>query len=152
MLARLIPLFVLMPMIELALLWIIAQHTSFLFTFALIITTGVIGASLAHRQGIQCLSRIQHELSQGHLPGDSLVDGLMILIAAVVLITPGVLTDFLGFCLLVPPIRVVLKRLVVARFKHRIVVSGFSTSPQQKTEFDDVIDVEHRPTDSSETD
>ena len=89
--------------------------------------------------------RIQKELSQGQLPGDSLVDALMILVAGAVLITPGVITDILGFSLLVPPIRVVLKRLVIARFKHRIVVSGSSSPSSGGTAFEDIIDVEHRP-------
>lgn len=147
MLARLFLLFVLVPMVELALLLVIAQHTSALFTFGLILVTGVAGAWLARREGTQCLTRIQGELSQGQMPGDSLVDGLMILVAGVMLITPGVLTDLLGFSLLIPPVRAVLKRLVVARFKHRIVVSGFSSGMRSDGNFDDVIDVEHRPAD-----
>lgn len=145
MLARLLLLFILVPMVELALLLVIAQHTSALFTLGLIIVTGVIGASLARREGLQCLSRIQGELSQGHLPGDSLVDALMILIAGALLITPGVLTDLVGFSLLAPPIRAVLKKLVVARFKDRIVVSGFSVNAQRGADMGDTIDVEHRP-------
>lgn len=145
MLARLLLLFILLPMVELALLLLIAQHTSALFTLGLIVVTGVIGAWLARREGTQCLSRIQKELSQGQLPGDSLVDALMILVAGAVLITPGVITDILGFSLLVPPIRVVLKRLVIARFKHRIVVSGSSSPSSGGTAFEDIIDVEHRP-------
>ncbi len=75
MLARLLLLFILVPMIELALLLLIAQHTSALFTLGLIVFTGVLGAWLARREGTQCLSRIQTELSQGQMPGDSLVDG-----------------------------------------------------------------------------
>ncbi len=146
MLARLLLLFILLPMVELALLLVIAQHTSPLFTIGLIIVTGVVGAWLARREGTQCLSRIQAELSEGQLPGDSLVDGLMILIAGAVLITPGVLTDILGFSLLIPPVRASLKQLVVARFKHRIVVSGFSADPRPGGNSDDAIDVEHRPT------
>lgn len=145
MLARLLLLFILVPMIELSLLLLIAKHTSVLFTLGLIIVTGVIGASLARREGLQCLSRIQRELSQGHLPGDSLVDALMIFIAGALLITPGVLTDVVGFSLLVPQIRGVLKKLVVARFKDRIVVSGFSTKGPQGADMGDTIDVEHRP-------
>ena len=145
MLARLILLFILLPMLELALLMLIAEHTSLLFTLALIVVTGVIGAWLAKREGLQCLSRIQKELSQGQLPGDSLVDALMILVAGAVLITPGIITDILGFSLLVPPIRAAIKQRVIARFKHRIVVSNFSSSSPQHAGFDDIIDVEHHP-------
>ena len=151
MLARLLLLFILLPMVELALLLLIAQHTSALFTLGLIIVTGVIGAWLARREGTQCLSRIQKELSRGQLPGDSLVDALMILIAGAVLLTPGVLTDLLGFFLLIPPIRVVLKQYVIARFKDRIVVSGFSASPPHGGDSDDIIDVEHHPSEPPRT-
>lgn len=148
MLARLLLLFILLPMVELALLLVIAEHTSVLFTLGMIIVTGVIGASLARREGTQCLSRIRAELAQGQLPGDSLVDGLMILVAGAMLITPGVLTDMLGFSLLISPIRARLKRLVVARFQHRVVVSGFSSGSPRHGEIDDVIDVEHRASDA----
>ncbi len=146
MFGRLLLLFILVPFIELYLLFVIAEHTSALFTFGLIITTGVLGAWLARREGTQCLRRIQSEMSQGQMPGDSLVDGLMILVAGAVLITPGILTDILGFSLLIAPIRSRLKQLVIARFKHRIVVSGFPSGPQRSGDVDDVIDVNHRPT------
>jgi UPF0716 protein FxsA len=151
-LARLFLLFVLTSITELALLLLIAEHTSALFTVGLIIVTGFVGAWLTKREGIQCFSRIQAELSQGHLPGDSLVDGLMILVAGAVLLTPGVLTDILGFCLLIPPIRAILKQLVIARFKHRIVVSGFSSTPPQGASSEDIIDVEHRPSEPPRSD
>ena len=151
MLARLLLLFILLPMVELALLLLIAEHTSALFTLGLIIVTGVLGAWLARREGTQCLSRIQKELSRGQLPGDSLVDALMILVAGALLLTPGVLTDLFGFFLLASPIRVVLKRFVIARFKHRIVVSGFSASTPRGGDMDDIIDVEPRPSDPSRT-
>lgn len=147
MLARLFLLFILLPMVELVLLLVIADHTSAMFTIGLIVLTGVVGAWLARHEGTQCVRRIQSELAEGQMPGDSLVDGMMILVAGAVLITPGVITDVFGFALLIPPIRALLKRYVRTRFQHHIVVSGFSTGPQQGRQSDDVIDVEHRPTD-----
>jgi UPF0716 protein FxsA len=146
-LGRLLLLFILVPMVELALLLLIGQYTGILFTLGLIVFTGALGAWLARHQGTQCLSRIQAELAKGQMPGDSLLDGLMILVAGAVLITPGVLTDILGFSLLIPPMRRVLKQLVIARFQHRIVVSGFSAGRRDASEFNDVIDVDHRPSD-----
>lgn len=147
MLGRLLLLFILLPMAELAMLVVVARHTSLLFTIGLLLASGVTGAWLARSQGTRCLSRIREELSQGRMPADSMIDGLMILVAGVMLLTPGVLTDVLAFCLLIPPLRAVIKRVVVARFKHRIVVSGFTSSPQSGANSEDVIDVEHRSSD-----
>ena len=147
MLGRLLLLFILLPMAELALLVVIARHTSLLFTIGLLLASGVTGAWLARSQGTRCLSRIREELSKGRMPADSLIDGLMILVAGVMLLTPGVLTDILDFCLLIPPLRAIIKRVVVVRFKHRIVVKGFASSPRSGTSSDDVIDVEHRSSD-----
>ncbi len=147
MLGRLLLLFILLPMAELTVLVVVARHTSLLFTIGLLLASGVTGAWLARSQGTRCLSRIREELSQGRMPADSMIDGLMILVAGVMLLTPGVLTDVLAFCLLIPPLRAVIKRVVVARFKHRIVVSGFTASPHSGANSEDVIDVEHRSSD-----
>lgn len=156
MFGRLLLLFILLPFLEFALLLVIAEHTSWQFTLGLIIVTGVVGAWLARREGTQCLGRIQSELSQGQMPGDSLVDGMMILVAGAMLITPGIITDIFGFSLLIPPMRFRLKQLVIARLKHRIVVSGFSSVPQSGPQpgsgFEDAIDVDHRPTEPPATD
>lgn len=145
MLARLLLLFIVFPMVEFALLAIIIRHAGLVFTIGLTLVTGIVGAWLARTAGIRCLGRIQAELSQGRMPADSLVDGLLILIAGAFLITPGILTDVMGFSLLIPPVRARLKRYVFERFKSRIFVAGVSTGRAHPGESDDVIDVEHRP-------
>ena len=71
----------------------------------LIIGTGIVGASLARQQGISTLARLRNDLDAGQLPAEPIVDGVLILLAAAVLITPGVLTDFVGFLCLVPACR-----------------------------------------------
>ncbi|MHB8898451.1 MAG: FxsA family protein [Thermoguttaceae bacterium] len=147
MLGRLLLLFIVFPMVELALLVTLAQHTSLLFTIGMIIVTGMAGAWLARTQGLQCFRRIQAELSRGQMPADALVDGLMILVAGALLIAPGILTDLIGISMLLPPVRAVLKRWLIARFKHRILVSGFSSPRGSRAQPDDVIDVEHRSPD-----
>ena len=147
MLLRLLLLFTLVPLVEVALLIWISQYTGLLFTIGLVILTGVVGAWLAREQGLRCWLEVQRQLSQGQLPAEPLLDGLMILVAGAVLITPGVLTDAVGFALLIPPIRAMVRRYLAERFKARITVapmSGFGHSPADE---DDVIDVEHRPGD-----
>jgi UPF0716 protein FxsA len=146
-LLRLFLLFTLVPLVELALLIWISQHTGLLFTIGLVVFTGAVGAWLAREQGLRCWREVHRQLSQGQVPAEPLLDGLMILVAGAVLITPGVLTDALGFALLVPPIRTMVRRYLARRFKTRITVGpmpGFGESAGQP---DDVIDVEHHPSD-----
>ncbi len=125
MLLRLFLLFTIVPIVELWLLFQIAQRTSLWFTLGLVIVTGFLGAWLARLEGWRTVARIQRELSEGKLPGDALVDGLLILVAGAVLITPGVLTDILGFGLLLPPVRRLIKARLQRRFADRFVVREY---------------------------
>lgn len=122
MLLWLMLLFVTMPLVELWLLIRIAGVIDLGPTILLVVVTGVVGASLARRQGLRTWLRVQHDLAAGRMPGSEIVDALLILVAGVMLITPGLVTDSLGFALLVPPIRGFLKRRVADRFRSRIVV------------------------------
>jgi UPF0716 protein FxsA len=120
MLLRLLLLFTIVPTIELVLLLILADKTSWQFTIGLILLTGFVGAALARYEGLRCLRRIQEQLSAGRVPGNPLMDGMMILIAGALLVTPGVLTDLLGFALLFPPFRSLIRRYVKGRFEANI--------------------------------
>ena len=99
---RLLILFIVVPVVELALLIEIGQRVGTLATIGLIIGTGFVGASLARQQGISTLARLRKDLDASRLPAEAIIDGVMILVAAAVLITPGVLTDLFGFLCLVP--------------------------------------------------
>lgn len=144
MLLRLVLLFTLIPLVELALLFLIAEHAGGLVTLLLVILTGVAGAWLARWQGVRCWRQVHEQMARGQLPAGPLLDGLMILVAAVLLITPGVLTDLLGFALLVPPIRKLIGRGLAARLNARMVVYRQTDYQNRPTEDDDVIDFEHR--------
>ena len=122
MLWRLLVLFTVVPTIELVLLLILADNTSWQFTVGLILVTGIVGAALARYEGLRCLRTIQEQLGAGRLPGDSLMDGLMILIAGALLVTPGVLTDLVGFSLLFPPFRGVVRAYLKKRFAASIQI------------------------------
>jgi len=75
-----------------------------------IILTGVIGAALAKKEGLETLNRARTEMSYGQLPAEQIFDGICILIGAVVLLTPGFITDAFGFLLLIPGTRTPIKR------------------------------------------
>lgn len=117
---RLVLLFTLLPLAELFILLKVGAAIGLLNTIILVIGTATLGAYLAKRQGLETLNRIRQQLENGALPAEELIDGLLILIAAVVLITPGLLTDTFGFLLLIPQTRRWLKRYVKELFNNRI--------------------------------
>ncbi|MDF7801987.1 FxsA family protein [Pontiellaceae bacterium B1224] len=100
-----IVLFIGLPVVELVLLIKLHGIVGALPTILLVLLTGIAGASLVRRQGINILSKIQKELNIGNLPAPQMMDGVMILIAGALLVTPGLITDFVGFALLIPFVR-----------------------------------------------
>ena len=114
---HLLVLFIAVPVVELALLIEIGQRVGTVGTIGLIMGTGIVGASLARQQGISTLARLRADLDAGRWPAEPIVDGVLILVAAAVLITPGVLTDLAGFLCLVPACRRLLKRYLHQRFE-----------------------------------
>ena len=102
MFARLLILFTVVPLVELALLIKLGNIIGLWPTIFIVIVTGVLGAALARNQGTRTVGAIRTELAQGRAPTESLLNGLLILVGGVVLLTPGLLTDLLGFSLLIP--------------------------------------------------
>lgn len=89
-------------LLELWILVLLTKATSLGFTILVTIVSAIVGASLAKREGIAVLQRAQAELAAGRLPAKPLADGVMILIGGALLITPGLITDFIGFTTLLP--------------------------------------------------
>ncbi len=83
-----------------------------LVTIGTIAVTGIAGATLARHQGMSVLRELQERMRQGELPGQALMDGVLILVGAALLLTPGFLTDVLGFSLLVPVTRSAYRKLL----------------------------------------
>lgn len=132
---RLLFLFILIPFIELIVLIEVGKRIGTLATLTIIILTGILGASLARMQGFLIFKRIRDELSMGKMPTDSLIDGLLILIGAIVLLTPGFITDIIGFLLLIPFTRTTLREPLRRYFRNKISTSArFYSSPRH---FDD---------------
>jgi UPF0716 protein FxsA len=120
MLARLVILFLVTPAVELALLLKVGQLIGFWETVGIIVLTGVAGSYLAKREGVSAWQRLNKSLAQGGLPGTELLDGVIILVAGALLITPGVLTDVVGFMGLIPPSRALIRKLVMRRVKKKM--------------------------------
>ena len=130
MLFRLFLLFALLPVIELALLVQIGSHIGVTPTVALVLATGAAGAFLARAQGLRALHRLQEALRAGSFPGDEIFDGALILGGGLLLLTPGLLTDAVGFGALVPGTRRLLKgflkRVVGRRLRPGEVRGSFT--------------------------
>lgn len=102
MLARLFLLFVLVPIVELAILVQLGRTVGLWPTLLLVVVTGAAGAALTRAQGMRTLLAAQAEVARSGIPGQALLDGLSILVGGAFLLTPGLLTDVLGFSLLLP--------------------------------------------------
>ena len=113
---RLILLFTLLPLIELSLLLRIGGWLGTGPTVALVIVTGIVGAWLARREGARTWGRVQADLAAGRMPGEELLHALLVFIAGVVLVTPGVLTDAVGLMLLFRPAR----EAIAGRIRKRL--------------------------------
>ncbi len=113
-------LFVGMPLLELAVLLKVGEWIGAFPTFAIVILTGVLGATLAKLEGWRVMLRIQQELGQGRMPAPYLLDGVMILVAGVMLITPGFITDVVGFLLLMAPFRMLMKQWLKSKIEQNI--------------------------------
>lgn len=117
MFVRLLILFTVVPLVELALLIKLGNVIGLWPTIFIVIGTGVLGAALARSQGTQVISAIRAEVAQGRPPTESLLNGLLVLVGGVVLLTPGLLTDLLGFSLLIPFTRNWFKKKLQGRLR-----------------------------------
>jgi UPF0716 protein FxsA len=120
MLLGLFLLFTLVPLVELYLLIRLGTYIGAVDTIAIVILTGLLGGLLAKSQGLAVIDRMRTELNQGRPPAESLFDGLLILMAGAMLITPGLLTDGLGLLLLIPWSRQAFKSWLGRKIQERI--------------------------------
>ena len=144
MFLRLLLAFTVVPLLELALLIWIGQWLGIWETIAVVVLTGVVGAALARREGVRALGRIQANMNQGILPARELVDACMILVSGLLLVTPGVLTDLVGFALLIPAVRSRVGRYARQAVRRRMTIIDTSGA-------DGFIDVETSSTDKEDT-
>ena len=119
MLLKLFLAFTLIPLVEIYLLIKLGQNFGAITSILLVIFTGILGAYLARMEGLRTLFRIQETIREGRMPGEELLDALLIAIAGLVLITPGFITDVVGFLLLFPFTRMLAKNWLKERMKAK---------------------------------
>ena len=119
MVGALVLLFLLVPLAELFVIIQVGQSIGALNTIGLLILISAVGAWLVKREGMGVWRRFQRQVESGVVPGREIADGVMILFAGALLMTPGFLSDLVGIALLLPPVRAVVCTAVTRRASRR---------------------------------
>ncbi|OGD17540.1 membrane protein FxsA [Candidatus Atribacteria bacterium RBG_19FT_COMBO_35_14] len=122
---KLLILFLIIPVTELYILIEVGKEIGSLSTIGVIILTGIIGTYLVKNEGFMILRKIQNDLNEGIMPGDSLIQGAIILAGGILLLTPGFVTDILGFIFLMPVSRSIVKKYLLKWLKGKIKEGNF---------------------------
>lgn len=124
-------LFICVPVIEIALFMQIGGLVGFWPTISIVLVTAFCGATLVREQGIQTLMSVQNKMQSGQMPAQEIVEGVLLAVAGILLLTPGFLTDFLGFILLFKPSRVMVALKLMQHVKVQTVGGGFSAQTKE---------------------
>jgi len=140
------------PILEIGVFVVVGREIGFLATIGLVIFTAIIGSILLRWQGFQVFVKLQAELEAGQVPGREIVHGAMILVAGALLLTPGFVTDTIGFLLFVPGIRDVIWSAISSKISmtgsqgfgstfHRKSTNDGKTGFGSRSNEDDIIDL-----------
>jgi UPF0716 protein FxsA len=149
MLLPLVILFIVVPIVELAVIIQVGQQIGVWWTIALLVLDSVLGSLLMRAQGRAAWRRFGDATQAGRVPAREVLDGVLVIFGGALLLTPGFVTDILGLFLLIPPTRALVRGVLVRRLAHRMVVSA--VGPRRPRRADDVestaVDVEPEPLD-----
>lgn len=142
---RVIGLLLLIPLLDVLLLVVVADLLGLVPTVALVVLTALLGMLFVRAEGRHTLRRINRKLSRGEVPTDELLDGGLLLVAGALLLTPGLVTDLVGFLLVLPPtrypVRVLVKKYVAVPFVDA-KTGGFATGGVYRGGFPDPDEAE----------
>ena len=125
--------FIIVPIVEITLLIKVGSAIGIGTTILVVIFTAVLGAYLVKQQGFATIHAVQKEMNEGRMPAMQMAEGIALLLAGAVLLTPGFITDAFGFALLTPPIRKGLINWFISRsnFSAHTVYGGTSSQTNQ---------------------
>jgi UPF0716 protein FxsA len=123
-LAALVLIFLVMPLLELAVIIKIGAAIGVLKTIGLLVLSSVVGGWLMKREGLGVLRRMQAAVAAGRVPGKELADAVLILFGGALMVAPGFITDILGILLLLPPVRAVVRAALRRRMAVRVLGAG----------------------------
>ena len=121
-------LFIIIPLVELYVIIAVGEEIGALWTVILVLLTAVIGVNLLRMQGMSTLMRAQQNMARGAVPAMEMMEGIILAVGGVLLITPGFITDSIGFLCLIPASRRAIIRYIVAR---STVQTGFGAQSAQ---------------------
>ena len=141
----------LVPIIEIGLFIQVGGFIGLWPTLAIVVATAVTGTLLLRTQGVSTMQNLQSSLAEGRNPMDPIANGALILVAGILLMTPGFFTDALGLLLLIPPVRHMAIRLAAERIKSSATVytSGFDPRPASETVVEAEYEVVDDPNDAN---
>lgn len=154
---KLFLLFAILPIIEIAILINVGEQIGGWYTVAIVILTAFAGAHLVRQQGLSTLMQAQQKMRAGSLPGQEMAEGLLLVIAGVLLVTPGFITDGIGFLLSLPMTRPIIAKGLVARMSVKMVNPSFNANftrhqqnrPDTVDQSNDIIEGEFEHKDKS---
>ncbi|MFV8461007.1 FxsA family protein [Vibrio campbellii] len=123
-------LFIFVPIIEIGLFIQVGGFLGLWPTIALVLITAFVGASLVRSQGIQTLMSVQGRLQQGEMPAQQILEGVMLAVAGVLLLTPGFMTDALGMLVLLPAPRAMIAKKMMEKMVVKNMSGGFHAGGQ----------------------
>ena len=151
--AKLFLLFAILPIAEIAILINVGEQIGGWYTVAIVILTAFVGARLVRQQGLSTLSHAQQKMQAGVMPGQEMAEGLLLVIAGVLLVTPGFITDTLGFLLTLPMTRPIIAKVLLKQLTVNMVNTSFQGSFQQgsqtQEQSEDIIEGEFERKDGS---
>ncbi len=137
-------LFIVIPLVELYLIIKVGELIGAFWTVAIVLATAFIGVNLLRYQGLNMLAKAQRNLSQGIIPAMEMMEGMVLAVGGVLLITPGFITDILGFLCLIPFTRRIIIRYIMARANIR-THGGFQSKSFDSTRHSNGFDFDNKP-------
>ncbi|HTL47879.1 MAG TPA: FxsA family protein [Verrucomicrobiae bacterium] len=128
MFGRLLFVFIALPFVEMLVLIKLGEVFGFWSTLAFVLVMGFAGAAAMRIQGMRTLSRIQNELRAGRVPAEEMMDGFLIFLAGILMITPGVISDCIAILIMVPFTRKLFKQWLRRKFDEMLRSDGTSTT------------------------
>lgn len=124
--------FVIVPVAEIATFMAVGDIVGLWPTLGIILLTAFLGTGLLRYQGMATLNQAQKSLNDGELPLTSVIHGIFLLVAGLLLLTPGFITDGIGFLLFIPPLRLLIAKSVIEKFKNSTATRTHPNSPHSR--------------------
>lgn len=142
--------FVIIPIAEISVFMAVGEHIGLGTTLLLALLTAILGGAIVRHQGMQTLRDIQKSVESGGMPLGELFDGACLIAAGATLITPGFVTDTIGFLLLIPPVRNAIKAALKARMSTAVSTASHPHDHHGQRPQNDAIEGEFEKVDDSE--